>query len=114
LSVGADYSNISISGFHFSTSGRLVQLDVYGIQGTSKTPLVSTTVTPATTGSPSPPCLIACAAGSFWIEVAQANDPCNGGGGFAQIEVDASTTGPRGHWYQVTSGTTTATCPIAQ
>jgi len=113
ISVGAAYANISITGWNFSTSGRLVQLDVYGVQGGSKTPLVSTTVTPATTGSPSPPCLIACAAGSFWTEVAQANDPC-GGGGFQQIEVDASTTGPRGRWYQVTSVTTTATCPVAQ
>ena len=113
LSVGAAYANISITGWNFANTGRVVQLDVYGLQGTSKTPLVSTLVTPATTSSASPPCLIACAAGSFWIEEAQANDPC-GGGGFQQIEVDASTTGPRGRWYRVTSIVTTASCPSAQ
>jgi hypothetical protein len=113
LSVGAANANISITGWNFSASGRAVQLDVYGLQGTSRTPLVSVLVTPATTSSPSPPCLIACASGSFWIEEAQPNDPC-GGGGFQQIEVDASTTGLRGHWYRVASVVTTATCPIAQ
>jgi hypothetical protein len=113
LSVGAAAADISITGWNFSTSGRSVQLDVYGLQGGSKTSLVSVLVTPATTSSASPPCLIACAAGSFWIDEAQPNDPC-GGGGFQQLEVDASTTGPRGHWYRVASVVTTATCPIAQ
>jgi hypothetical protein len=110
MSVGAADQNISISGFEFSTSGRVVTLDVYGLTSTSPV-LITTGVIPATSSGT---CLIACTAGSFWTEVTQPNDPCVNGAGFNQVRVVAWTTGRLGRSYKAASADATVTCPIVQ
>jgi hypothetical protein len=113
LSVSAAHRSIAVSGYNFSTSGRAVSLDAYGLTGGYKLFLTSATVTPLRTSPHLKICLIGplCYAGGFYVPtMRQGQDPCVRFG-FKHTEVDAYTDDPHGNPYKAASATTTVTRP---
>lgn len=116
LTASADHTAIDASGTGYSTSGRTVEVDAYGLSGTSKTFIAKADATPLQKSNPIPPCLFGdlCKAGSFMApHMYQKQDPCYGGG-FSQIRVVAYTEGPKGKRYKVATAQTTVTCSVTQ
>jgi hypothetical protein len=94
LSVSAAHRSITIVGSGFP-SGRQVALYAYGLRGTRKTLIGTSSV-------PSPGFRVA--------SIAQKKGPC-GGGGFKHLEVDAWTTTSAGQWFKAATTRATVTCP---
>jgi len=113
LFLSAAHQWITVSGYHFSTSGRRVMLDAYGLAGGSKILLAHAWVTPLRTSPHLKICLIGplCDAGGFSVStMRQAQDPCIRLG-FSRLEVDASTDDAQGVPYLAAWARTTVTCP---